>query len=85
MAYRNHPVEFERFEESPPLPKAGPPRTERVYDELMKLGVGKAIDVSRDPPALRAYAQRLRRFYDEEARFVIRPVRPGWSRIWRIK
>jgi len=46
---------------------------------------GVAIDVNRSKRSVQGYIQRFRQKLGGDVRYVIRPARVGYTRIWRTK
>jgi hypothetical protein len=70
----------------PPMGKRGrPQRDNGAPAALMRMQVGDCYDIDRGEKALEELARRLRRIYDVDRRWTVRPSgKPGWSRIWRV-
>ena len=81
------PVPLEHAYGSEPLPVVvrSAETRERMYELLSRLGVNMSLDVNRAKRAAQAHVYRYRRENAPEAQFRIRSIRPGWSRIWRLK
>jgi hypothetical protein len=56
-----------------------------MFELLDRLDINMSLDVNRAKRAAQAYVYRYRRERASEAQFRIRPIRTGWSRIWRVK
>jgi hypothetical protein len=68
----------------PPVAKLAVMR-DRMFALLDQLGVNMSLDVNRAKRATQAHVYRYRRERGNGNEYRIRPIRPGWSRIWRVK
>jgi hypothetical protein len=58
---------------------------DRMYALLQELAVNMSLDVNRSKRATQAHVYRFRRQFSPDAQYRIRALKPGWSRIWRVK
>jgi hypothetical protein len=75
------PLEI-RFGEAP-LPVRPPPKSDAIMEGLARLEVGKQLDINRRENSARVYVSRFQKRYGVDWKFVIRTLKPGWTRIWR--
>lgn len=74
-----------------PLPERVPAHRPAVHKDTMfaLLGTmepgGPSIDVSRSKRSVQGYVYRFRVDIAPESQYVIRGIREGWTRIWRVK
>jgi len=70
-----------------PLPERPPPGHKRnaLFSVLAGMTVGgQAVDVNRKLKSVQHYVYRFRVTYGRELRFLIRQIKPGCSRVWRV-
>jgi hypothetical protein len=79
------PVEHAYGNEPLPVVARSAETRDRMFELLERLGLNMSLDVNRAKRAAQAYVYRYRRERASEAQFRIRQIRPGWSRIWRVK
>jgi hypothetical protein len=58
---------------------------DRFHELLTNLGINMSLDVNRSRRAAQAHVYRFRKAHMPEAQYRVRELRPGWSRIWRVK
>lgn len=76
---------FEVIPSDAPLPPRRPPRSAVLFDALVKLQVGKSMELNRDYNTAHSYVSRFRALYDRGRKFKVRQTKPGWSRVWRVE
>jgi hypothetical protein len=72
---------------SEPFPAVARPAEtrDRMFDLLEKLDINMSLDINRSKRATQAYVYRYKGLNAPDAQYKIRTLRPGWSRIWRVK
>lgn len=58
---------------------------DRMNGLLEQLTVGMSLDVNRDRRATLAHVYRYAKERGLRGAFKVRGVRPGWSRVWRVR
>lgn len=86
MVFTNNapPLECLEIDEPPPPRIPRDQRRQEMFQVLLGLPVGgKGIEVNRKPTTMEFYANRLRK-KEKGVRFLVRPAKPGCSRVWRV-
>lgn len=78
----NRRLEYEFVEE--PFPKKPPRRSEELQALFLKMWVGSCLQVNRRPGSLKGALCVFRKAHGKERKFLIRELKPGWCRVWRV-